>query len=227
MIGLPGEQRAWTADGQACAMFAADIAGFTRPDRNEEIQSHLRHTLYSIIREAFAVSGIPWEECLRQDRGDGALVILPPGIPPYLIIDPLPERLRQLIRRYNQFATLPAQMQVRTALNIGPVYRDEHGYSGEDINLLCRMLDSRPLRRLLTDTGTDLALMISARVHDTMVVRHPSLGGPASFRSVHTRVKRTGIDAWICAPGNPPLAGSPPSVLGIETTGRAASAAVS
>ena len=204
MIGLSGELGTWPADGQACAMCAFDIVGFTRPDRNEETQSHLRHILYGMIREAFTGSGIPWGDCLRQDRGDGALFVLPPTIPPHVIIDPLPERLRNLIRRNNQFTTEPARMQVRLSLNIGPVYRDEHGYSGEDINLLCRMLDAPPLRRLLTDTSTELAVMISARVHDTIVLRRPSLADPTSFRPVRTRVKQTQIDAWIYAPGNPP-----------------------
>lgn len=190
-------------------MFAADIAGFTRPDRDEEIQSHLRHVLYWAIREAFTGSGIPWGDCLQQDRGDGPLIILPPSIPPHVIITPLPERLRHLIRRHNRCAIPSARMQVRAALNIGPVYRDEHGYSGEDINLLSRMLDAPPLKRLLTDTGTELALMVSARVYDTIVLRHPSLADPASFQSVRTRVKQTRIDAWIHASDNP----SPGQVL--------------
>jgi hypothetical protein len=185
-------------------MFAADIAGFTRPDRDEEIQSHLRLALYWTIREAFTGSGIPWEDCLYQDRGDGPLVILPPAIPPHVIITPFPERLSHLIRRHNRCATQPARMQVRAALSIGPVYRDEHGYSGEDINLLCRMLDAPPLKRLLAGTGTELALMVSARVYDTIVLRHPSLADPASFQPVRTRVKGTRIDAWIQAPGSPP-----------------------
>jgi len=187
-------------------MFAADIADFTRQDRDEETQSHLRHALYGAIREALTGSGIAWEECVQRDRGDGALVILPPGMSPHLIIAPFPERLRYLIGRYNRFATPPARLQVRAALNIGPVYRDENGYSGEDINLVCQMLDIQPLRRLLRNTDTDLALTISARVHDTIVLRHPRLADPASFRRVRTRVKRTRIDAWIHEPGSPPLA---------------------
>lgn len=205
MTGLSGASGTWSADGQACAMFVADIAGFTRPDRDEEIQSHLRHALYGTIREAFAGSGISWGDCLYQDRGDGPLVILPPAIPPHVIITRLPERLRYLIRRSNRCASQPARMQVRAALNIGPVYCDEHGYSGEDVNLLCRMLDAPPLKRLLIDTDTELALMVSSRVYDTIVLRHPSMADPALFLPVRARVKRTRIDAWIYAPDNPSL----------------------
>jgi hypothetical protein len=202
VTGLPGEPGAWSADGQVCTLCAVDIAGFTRPDRDEETQSHLRHTLHAIVREGFSASGIPWGQCPQQDRGDGLLVILPPAIPPHMITGLFPERLRHLIGRHNRFAVAAARIQVRAALNIGPVYRDEQGYSGEDVNLLCRMLDSRPLRRQLADTGTELALMVSARVHDTVVMRHPSLVDPGAFKPVRTRVKWTRIDAWIYAPGD-------------------------
>lgn len=204
MTGLPGAPAPWTADGHVCAMFAADIAGFTRPDRDEEIQIHLRHALYGMIREALNGSGIPWGQCPQQDRGDGPLIIIPPVIPPHAIISPFPQRLSQLIRRHNRLATPPARLQVRAAVNIGPVYHDEHGYAGEDINLLCRMLDARPLQREITGTGTELALIISAHVYDTVVLRHPSLVDQALFRPVRTRVKWTRIDAWIYAPGSPP-----------------------
>ena len=41
------------ANGQICAMFAADIADFTRADRNEEIQLDLRAAMYDMLRAAF------------------------------------------------------------------------------------------------------------------------------------------------------------------------------
>ncbi|HEX6521241.1 MAG TPA: hypothetical protein VF070_14720 [Streptosporangiaceae bacterium] len=212
--GEPGALSPWPTDGLACAMFGADIAGFTRPDRDEEIQSQLRHALYGMIREACTGSGIPWQRCRLQDRGDGPLVIIPPGVSPHLIIDPFQERLRHLIRRHNRCAIPQARIQIRAAVNTGLVYRDEHGYSGQDINLLCRMLDSRPLRRMISRTGAELALMVSARVHETIVLRHPGQINPACFQAVRTRVKWTKIDAWVYAPGNPVPQPALPSALG-------------
>jgi hypothetical protein len=212
VIGLPGEPGSWPSGGQVCSMCAVDIAGFTRPGRDEEVQSHLRHTLYGMVREAFTGSGIPWGHCVQQDRGDGPMVIIPPAVPPRVIIDPLPERLRYLIHRHNRYAVPAARMQVRAALNIGLVHRDEHGYYGQDINLLCRMLDARPLRRLLTDTGAELAFMVSDRVHDTIVLRNPDLAGPAAFKPVKTRVKWARINGRIYVPGTAPPIAAPPGV---------------
>lgn len=204
MIEIPGAPAAQPASGQVCTMFAVDIAGYTRADRNSEIRLYLRKSLYQILQEAFQGSGLPWAECHHEDRGDGVLIIVPPHIPGYGVIDPLPERLRGLIRRHNRLSHESARMQVRAAATIGPVDRDDHGLVGDDLNLLFRMLDARPLRRALTDSGAELALATSRYVHDNLVVQHPSLVDPALFRPLKTRVKRTRIHAWLYVPGQQP-----------------------
>ncbi len=95
-------------------------------------------------------------------------------------------------------------MQLRAAVHIGPVDRDDHGLVGDDVNLLFRMLDARPLRRALADSGAELALVTSRYVHDSLVVQHPSLVDPALFRPLNARVKRTRIRAWLYVPGQQP-----------------------
>jgi hypothetical protein len=204
VIQVPGAPAALPASGQVYAMFAVDIAGFTRADRDSEIWLYLRRSLYQILQDAFQASGLPWAECHHEDRGDGVLVIVPPHVPSHGIIDPLPERLRGLIRRHNRVSRESAQMQLRAAVNIGLVNRDDHGLVGDDINLLFRMLDARPLRRALADSGAELALAVSRYVHDYLIVQHPSLIDPALFRPLESRVKRTRIHAWIYVPGQQP-----------------------
>jgi hypothetical protein len=189
--------------GQVCAMLTLDIAGFTRPDRDEEVRIYIRKAFYAMLREALHGSGIPWDRCYREDRGDGALVIMSPDIPARCIIDPFPERMRGLIRVYNRMSIPAAQIQVRAAAHIGPVYRDDHGLVGDDINLLCRMLDAEPLHAALADSGAELALAISGYMHDTLVRRHPALAGQTPFQQVNTQVKGTQVNAWIHLPGAP------------------------
>jgi hypothetical protein len=205
--------------GQVCPALAFDIAGFTRPDRDEEVRIYLRKILYEILWEALEGSGIPWDWCHHEDSGDGVLVIAPPDLPAHGIVNPLPERLRDLIRLHNRMSSPAARIQVRAAAHIGHVYRDDHGLVGDDINLLFRMLDSKPLRAALTGPrsgsgpgtrtaagpGAELALAISASMYDNVVRRHPALAGPALFRHVNTRVKGTRVNAWIHVPGASPL----------------------
>lgn len=185
-------------------MLAVDIVESTRPDRDVEIQLYLRDSVYGILRAALRESGMPWDQCHYEDRGDGMLVIFPPDLAAQPIIDSFPERLRGLVRRYNRCSCEPARMQLRVAVNVGPVYCDEYGISGDDVTYLCRMLDAQPLRRALSESGAELAFIISDYVYEKLVLRRHGLAGRRSFRSVKTQVKRTPVHAWIYLPDASP-----------------------
>jgi class 3 adenylate cyclase len=191
------------ADGQLCTVFAVDIAGFTRPERDDEIRLYLHKELYELLQQAFDGSGIPWARCFHEDRGDGVLVVVPPDLAAKGIIDPLPELLRSLIRRHNHVSCQAAGIQLRAAVHIGPVEHDGHGFVGSDINLLCRMLEARPLKHALAGSGAALALMVSEDVYRSLVCRRPSLISPEAFRRVRFQVKETRGRAWIYLPGMP------------------------
>ena len=200
MTQLSGHDAAPRISGQVCAMLAVDIAEFTRADRDDEIQLHLRASLYGILHEALGESGMPWEQGQCEDRGDGVLVIFPPDLAAQPIIDSLPERLTCLIRRHNRLSLEPARLQLRVAAHVGPVYCDEHGFAGDDVTFVCRMLDAQPLRRALTESGSELAFVISDYVHEKLVLRRRSLTDHRSFRPVKTKVKGTPVHAWIYVP---------------------------
>jgi len=185
-------------------MLAVDIAEFTRADRDDEIQLYLRTCLYGLLRDALGGSGMSWDQGQHEDRGDGALVIFPPDLAAQPIVDVFPERLRCLIHRHNRFSCEPGRMQLRVAVHVGPVYRDEHGFAGDDVTYLCRMLDAQPLRRALSDSHAELAFIISDYVYEKLVRRRQSVAGPRSFRQVRTRVKRTPVHGWIYLPEGPP-----------------------
>jgi hypothetical protein len=189
------------ADGQVCALVAVDIAGFTRPDRDNDIRRYLHEELYRVLQKAFDGSGIPWASCCHEDRGDGVLIVVPPGITGKGIIDPLPERLRNLIRLHNHVCRSAAGIQLRAAAHIGPVDHDGHGFIGSDIDFLFRMLEARPLKRALTSSGPELALIVSDYVHVNVVCRYPSLVSPDAFRPVRFQVKYTRARAWVYLPG--------------------------
>jgi hypothetical protein len=204
MTRQAGRTLAPPAGGQVCAMFAVDIADFTRQDRDDDVRMFMHEELYRILERAFDGSGTPWTACFREDRGDGALVVVPPGIPATGIIDPLPERLRSLIRRHNHVSSAAAHIQLRVAAHLGPVDHDGHGFVGTDVDLLFRMLDARPLKSALASTGADMALIVSDYVYRNIVSRHPSLVSPAAFWPVRFQVKRTRARAWTYVPGAQP-----------------------
>ena len=126
---------------------------------------------------------------------------MPPGVASKGIIDPLPERLRGLIRRHNHVSRPAAGIQLQAAAHIGPVEHDGHGFVGRDINLLFRMLEARPLKRALAGSGAELALIVSDYVYRNLVCRYPSLVNPDDFRTARFQIKHTRARAWMYLPG--------------------------
>jgi hypothetical protein len=76
--------------------------------------------------------------------------------------------------------------------------------SCDDVTYLFRMLDAQPLRRALSESGAELAFIISDYIYEKLVLRRQSLADPRSFRRVRTYVKRTPVHAWIYLPDGPP-----------------------
>jgi len=201
LLAAPPARAVVPANGQICTLFAVDIAGFTRPERDDDIRLYLHEKLYEFLAKAFDDSGVPWAACCREDRGDGALVVIPPDIPAKGVIDPLPERLRTLVRRHNHVSCAAARLQLRLAAHIGPVDHDGHGFVGTDVNLLFRMLEARPLRRALAESAAELALVVSDYVYGSLVCRYPTLVSPDAFRAARFQVKHTRARAWTYLPG--------------------------
>lgn len=202
MTATPGKLARSKANGQIRAMLGTDIVGYTDPSRrDEETRRHMRETFYTRLKESCIRSDLPWDDCAKQDQGDGALVIMPPGIPPTSLIEPLPFHLRTLIRRYNRMSAEPARMQVRVAIHFGLVYEDEHGVTGDDVTYLCRMLDSDPLRDTIVNSGAEVAVAVSDYLYKTVVLRNPSLMDSAQFRYAKSQVKVTPVDLWLHIPG--------------------------
>jgi len=216
------EPAADPAGGQVRAMLVFGILGSFPPDRDEEVPSHLHKALDEIVWEALEGSGLPWDRCHREDRGDGALVVLPPGSAADGIIDPLPERLRRLIRLHNRMSGPAAQMQVRAAAHIGPVYRGDQGLVGDGIDQLFRMMHARPLQTALAGSGAELALAVSRSMRHSVVRRRPALAGLRPFRPIDTHVKGTRVSAWMYLPGVPPTLRAGAPALRADVTGRRA-----
>lgn len=187
------------SDWGQCGLFAVDIAGFTGPLRDNDIQMYLHKSLYEMLQIAFDMSDVPWADCSHEDRGDGVLVVVPPNISASTLV-PIPDRLRSLIRRHNHVSCEAACIQLRSALHLGPVHYDGHGFIGADVNLLCRLLDTRQLKRRLADSAAEIGLIASDYLYFNVIRRQPSFVDPALFDPVRIRVKEARARAWVYLP---------------------------
>lgn len=193
----PTDPRMPGISGHMCGLFAVDIAGFTDPRRDEQVQLYLRDMLYRMLERAFDGSGVPWRGCEHEDRGDGVLVIVPPTISVDGLADPLPERLCGLVRVHNRMSSDEARIQLRAAAHVGRVYRDDHGFAGDSPSHLRRLLDTSALKHLLAVSGTELAFIASDYFYDAIVRRHPTLVDPAAFQPVTVDTKHDTATGWV------------------------------
>ncbi|MEV5570775.1 hypothetical protein AB0L06_12040 [Spirillospora sp. NPDC052269] len=177
-------------------MVAVDIVAFTDPRRNEEIRRHLRHRLYEHLREAFTMTLLPWDAFYLEDRGDGALIVAPPDVPPHLLLDPLAHHLQAMLRRGNRFASDPARMRMRMAVHSGHVEKDDHGVVGRAVNHLFRLVDAPRFREAAAGSGADLSMIVSDLLYEEVLSSRGVLF-PELYRRVEVSCKETTARGWI------------------------------
>jgi len=183
------------------SIFVTDVVRFADPCRDDDDRRIVRETLYRILREVFDASEVPWGTCVHEDRGDGTLTVVPPEVPTISLVDPLIALLAAKLKRYNRRAGESVRIQLRVALNVGPVSPDPQGLHGLSLIHAARMLEARSLKDKLTATRADLGFVASAHVYDTVIRHATGLVEPDAYQKIRTRVKESTITGWMYLAG--------------------------
>lgn len=191
-------------------IFVVDVEKFGDRSRTGPQQVAVRDGLYRALRRSFDRSGMPWEDCHREDRGDGALILIPPQVPKDLLATLVPVHLAAALAEHNEACSQEARIRLRAAVHAGEVHLDDYGATGTALTLAFRLLESDALRSALTRLSGALALMASEWFFEE-VIRHNPANGPDAFRRVAVSAKETRTTAWVClpdeaGPGQPALA---------------------
>ena len=197
---MPKHSGEWVPNG-LCSLFICDVASFGHQSRTDLDRHKIRTAFYDGLRKSFDGAGIPYDACYREDRGDGALVAVPPSFDTTILLTSLVHRLRAEVRRHNDVSTEAARMRLRLAVHTGVVHSDDEGLVGTAVNYAFRILEAPQLKLLLQRTGTEVALITSERVYDDVIRHGIGLADPAEFHRVELRVKETATAAWITVPG--------------------------
>ena len=184
------------------SIVCVDVEGFGARHRTRPDQGAVRHGLYQALQSAFARSGIRWGECYREDRGDGALILVGPQVPKAVLAASVPGELAAAVRAHNQVCGSGARMRLRLALHGGEISHDAYGVTGTAVNLAFRLLEAGPLRQALAGSPGVLAVIASAWFFEE-VIRHAEGCDPATWRRVQVTVKETREDGWISLPDAP------------------------
>jgi CRP-like cAMP-binding protein len=193
--GREGERVLWT--GQNCSILLTDIAAFGAEIRSHEDRRVVRTAMYRILQESCEKSGTEWTSCHCEDRGDGALIVVPPSRPTGSVVDMVHNHMAAGLREHNSTATESSRIQLRAALHVGPVVSDKWGVTGEALIHAARMLDAKRLKQRLAETGADLGFITSTFVYDSMI--KPGTAGVSStgYEQVRFQVKESKSAAWM------------------------------
>ncbi|MFG2087552.1 cyclic nucleotide-binding domain-containing protein [Spirillospora sp. NPDC048824] len=189
--------------GQNCTIVYSDIAGFSASHRNDADRLDMRRAMYAVLREAFEESRVPWDACHTEDRGDGALIVVPPEVPTAAVIDPMLTALAVRLRRHNQRSSAAVRIQLRVAVDVGPVMPDPPGVNGWALIHTARLLDARPLKDRLAATRADIGFIASQFVYESVITQSAGHVNPAEYEPISCRVKKLKTEGWIHMRGVP------------------------
>ncbi len=184
---LPAEHR---------TIVLVDVAGFTGPARTLAHQAGVQKALYQVLQDAFAESGIPWSSCLVEDRGDGAMILIPPDVCKNLLVDQLPDRIVAGLRRYNSDKTKAVQVQLRIALHFGEVHENENGVVSQAVNFAFRILDASAAKSALEESVELVAFIASDPFYQEVISQDPA-ADPAYYTPIPVEVKNASTVAWL------------------------------
>ncbi|OXM42518.1 hypothetical protein [Amycolatopsis alba] len=195
-----------------------DVVGFTAPDRNPLDRLAVRQGMYEVLKTAFAESDVDFDSCAHEDRGDGALILLPPGTIKALVADRLPDRVAVALRRYNHTRTPQAQMRLRVSLNSGEVLNDGNGWVGEAVDTAFRILDAQLAKDAFAESGRMIAFISSQRFFTDVIAQDPGLL-PESYRPIPVSVKTFTGTAYLRLHGEVGAPVPKPPSLAMEAAG--------
>ena len=156
------------------AILIVDVESFGDPARTNAHQLAVRDTMYKALRRSFARARVSWADCVKEDRGDGALVLIPPAVPKSRLVAGLPAWLAGSLARHNAGCPQEQRIRLRMALHAGEVHQDAHGYAGASINLAFRLIEAPAAKMALHDSSAVLALIVSEWFYDEVVRHHPA-----------------------------------------------------
>ncbi|MFI6030770.1 tetratricopeptide repeat protein [Amycolatopsis magusensis] len=190
--------------GQAVhrTIVVVDVEGFGDARRTLPHQVATRTGLYRVVVEALGAAGVLWEDCHREDRGDGVFVLVPPEYAKAPLEEVLPGALAEALRGHNGTGPAAQRLRLRGAVHAGEVVFDRHGVTSTAVTTAFRLLDAPPVKRALADSPGLVALVVSRWLFDE-VVRHSAVLSPATFRPVSVAVKEVRDTAWIALPDHP------------------------
>lgn len=110
-----------TLSATSRTILAVDVERFSDHSRTDSDRVRVHNSLYEVLNQALHESGIDFDSCYHEDRGDGVIILASPDIPKVRFSADLPYRLAAVLREHNEAHPVPEHIRLRMAVNAGSV----------------------------------------------------------------------------------------------------------
>jgi class 3 adenylate cyclase len=196
VLTLPGADRPtqsagpWPLSGQNCTVMLTDVVGFTSSSRNYKDRRTIREALFDMTQGM--LNGIA--DVRSEDRGDGMLTVVWPGIPTATVIDRLLREMLPALERHNSSHGDSTRFQLRAAVDVGPVISDTMGVSGDAINVIARLVEAPLFKKEMRTGCVCLGVIVTPFIYEAIIRDDQILTG---YRRIHVKVKEFDRMAWM------------------------------
>lgn len=167
-------------------VLAVDVEKYSVRDVREQLRAQTE--LQRILRAAAKDAGLDQRDWYEQVSGDGELVVLPEDADIPAVVGDFTASLEAVLDEVNRGGGTP--LRIRVAMHHGTLTPGPFGPAGDAPIVVSRLLDARPLRRLLADErDRDLALIVSQSLYQDVVRTGFCSLDPAEFQPVRVNAK--------------------------------------
>lgn len=183
---------------------ALDIEGFSGRGNVNHLAMQAR--LREIAGRGVGHAGVRWKDVEVEEKGDGLLLEMPPGVDEPRVIPALVHGCGLAVRSANATAPGVQRMRLRMALTQGIRHVGATGRVGDAVIAACRLVDCTELRVAFAGyPDRDLGLIVADDLfRDVIAHGYPGLD-PDGFIPVEVLIpaKRFAEPAWVLIPEPP------------------------
>jgi class 3 adenylate cyclase len=178
-------------NGENCTIMLSDVVGFGADSRTDEDRRVIREALFGMTHTVLQDLADAWS---WDDRGDGLLTVVSPSVPTSKVVAHLHKELPAALEEHNRVYPDSARIQLRVAINVGPVASDVMGVSGEAIIITSRLVEAPVFRKAMSESGASLGIVASTFIYESVIRHGPYLEG---YSEILVQVKEYRVLAWM------------------------------
>jgi hypothetical protein len=181
----------WQLTGEICTVMLSDVVGFGADWRNDEDRLIIRDALFSITHTVLGDLPDAW---WWDDRGDGLLTVVLPSVPTAKVVAHLHKELSAALEEHNRAYPDSARIQLRVAIDVGPVTSDRMGVSGEAIIVAARLIEAQEFKDAMRESEASLGIIASPFIYNSVIRHGPHLEG---YSEIQVHVKEPYTMGWM------------------------------